>query len=294
MTATATTAAETIDARRRALALAFRDAGLESPELDARILVGHALGLDHAALAANGARSLTQEQNTRIAELAARRLGHVPIARILERKEFWGLPLHLSPAALVPRPETETVVEAALDAIGTNSGAGNLLIADLGTGSGALLLALLSELPHAFGIGTDLSVQALTTARANAARLGLAGRTAFAACDFAAALSGPFDCIVSNPPYIASGDIETLSPEVREHDPHLALDGGEDGLSCYRAIAAQARCLLKPAGALVVELGAGQADKVTEIMAAQALLADRPARLDLAGIPRALTLRPSP
>lgn len=294
MTATATTAAETIDARRRALALAFRDAGLESPELDARILVGQALGLDHAALAANGARSLTQEQNTRIAELAARRLGHVPIARILERKEFWGLPLHLSPAALVPRPETETVVEAALDAIGTNSGAGNLLIADLGTGSGALLLALLSELPHAFGIGTDLSVQALTTARANAARLGLAGRTAFAACDFAAALSGPFDCIVSNPPYIASGDIETLSPEVREHDPHLALDGGEDGLSCYRAIAAQARCLLKPAGALVVELGAGQADKVTEIMAAQALLADRPARLDLAGIPRALTLRPSP
>lgn len=294
MTATATTAAETIDARRRALALAFRDAGLESPELDARILVGHALGLDHAALAANGARSLTQEQNTRIAELAARRLGHEPIARILERKEFWGLPLHLSPAALVPRPETETVVEAALDAIGTNSGAGNLLIADLGTGSGALLLALLSELPHAFGIGTDLSVQALTTARANAARLGLAGRTAFAACDFAAALSGPFDCLVSNPPYIASGDIETLSPEVREHDPHLALDGGEDGLSCYRAIAAQARCLLKPAGALVVELGAGQADKVTEIMAAQALLADRPARLDLAGIPRALTLRPSP
>lgn len=294
MTATATTAAETIDARRRALALAFRDAGLESPELDARILVGQALGLDHAALAANGARSLTQEQNTRIAELAARRLGHEPIARILERKEFWGLPLHLSPAALVPRPETETVVEAALDAIGTNSGAGNLLIADLGTGSGALLLALLSELPHAFGIGTDLSVQALTTARANAARLGLAGRTAFAACDFAAALSGPFDCIVSNPPYVASGDIETLSPEVREHDPHLALDGGEDGLSCYRAIAAQARCLLKPAGALVVELGAGQADKVTEIMAAQALLADRPARLDLAGIPRALTLRPSP
>lgn len=294
MTATATTAAETIDARRRALALAFRDAGLESPELDARILVGHALGLDHAALAANGARSLTQEQNTRIAELAARRLGHEPIARILERKEFWGLPLHLSPAALVPRPETETVVEAALDAIGTNSGAGNLLIADLGTGSGALLLALLSELPHAFGIGTDLSVQALTTARANAARLGLAGRTAFAACDFAAALSGPFDCIVSNPPYIANGDIETLSPDVREHDPHLALDGGEDGLSCYRAIAAQARCLLKPAGALVVELGAGQADKVTEIMAAQALLADRPARLDLAGIPRALTLRPSP
>lgn len=294
MTATATTAAETIDARRRALALAFRDAGLESPELDARILVGQALGLDHAALAANGARSLTQEQNTRIAELAARRLGHEPIARILERKEFWGLPLHLSPAALVPRPETETVVEAALDAIGTNSGAGNLLIADLGTGSGALLLALLSELPHAFGIGTDLSVQALTTARANAARLGLAGRTAFAACDFAAALSGPFDCIVSNPPYIANGDIETLSPDVREHDPHLALDGGEDGLSCYRAIAAQARCLLKPAGALVVELGAGQADKVTEIMAAQALLADRPARLDLAGIPRALTLRPSP
>ncbi|MES1155096.1 MAG: peptide chain release factor N(5)-glutamine methyltransferase [Pseudorhodoplanes sp.] len=294
MTATAMTAAETIDARRRALALAFRGAGLESPELDARILVGHALGLDHAALAANGARSLTQEQNTRIAELAARRLGHEPIARILERKEFWGLPLHLSPAALVPRPETETVVEAALDAIGTNSGAGNLLIADLGTGSGALLLALLSELRHAFGIGTDLSVQALTTARANAARLGLAGRTAFAACDFAAALSGPFDCIVSNPPYIASGDIETLSPDVREHDPHLALDGGEDGLSCYRAIAAQARCLLKPAGALVVELGAGQADKVTEIMAAQALLADRPARLDLAGIPRALTLRPSP
>jgi release factor glutamine methyltransferase len=158
-----------------------------------------------------------------LAALATRRLERKPVARILGVKEFWGLPLRLNDATLVPRPETETVVEAALAAIdSTGSRDRALRIADLGTGSGALLIALLTELPNAAGIGTDVSRDALAAARGNAGRLGVAARTEFAICDFGAALTGGFDLVVSNPPYIASADIGTLSPEVR-HDPRSAL-----------------------------------------------------------------------
>ena len=170
------------------------------------------LGLDHAALAAAGARALDAAERAAIAALAARRLKREPVARIVGRKEFWSLPLRVDAATLVPRPETETVVEAALAAIdshGPRAGVGR--IADLGTGSGALLLALLTELPNATGIGTDTSLGALAVARDNARRLGLS-RAQFVACDMAAALGGPFDLIVSNPPYIASGAIAALDP----------------------------------------------------------------------------------
>jgi release factor glutamine methyltransferase len=187
----------------------------------------------------------------------------------------------------VPRPETETVVEAALtavDALGARTRP--LRIADLGTGSGALILALLSELPNAFGVGTDASAAALLVARDNARRLGLT-RASFVAGDMAAALRGPFDVIVSNPPYIASGDIATLAAEVRDFDPRLALDGGRDGLDLYRAIAAAAPALLAPGGALVVELGIGQMEPVAALFAA-AGLAPAPPRPDLNGVPRAL------
>jgi release factor glutamine methyltransferase len=285
--------APTISAARRSLAESFRTAGLDSPELDARILVGHALGLDQAALAAAGTRLFDREARDAINGLARRRLAREPVARIVGSKEFWSLKLSLSEATLVPRPETETVVEAALAAIdGEGPRARVRLIADLGTGSGALLLALMSELPSAFGVGTDTSPRALKVARANAQRLGVAP-VALLACDMAAALRGPFDLIVSNPPYVRSGDIEALAPEVRDFDPRAALDGGPDGLDCYRAIAAAAPALLASGGVLVVELGAGQAAAVAAMFAA-AGLAPQPPRTDVLGVPRALpaTKRP--
>lgn len=275
---------------RRALADAFLDAGLDAPELDARLLTGHALGLNHSGLVAEGDRVLSDDEMRSLTTLAARRLRREPVARILGVKEFWGLPLVLGAATLVPRPETETVVETALAAIDlTGSRDRALQIADLGTGSGALLLALLRELPNAVGVGTDMSFDALETAQRNAARLELAERARFIISDFGAALTEPFDLVVSNPPYIASSEITALPPEVRS-DPRRALDGGTDGLDCYRSIAGQASQLLKPDGVLVVELGMGQEDAVASIFRA-AGLEPSPARPDLAGIPRALSAR---
>jgi release factor glutamine methyltransferase len=280
----------TVDHARRALAAQFRVAGLDTPELDARLLVGHAVDLDHAALVAAGTRKLGREEADMINALARRRLAREPVARILGRKEFWGLTLAIDGATLVPRPETETVVEAvlaAIDAAGARQQA--LRIADLGTGSGALILALLAELPNATGVATDIDVGALLRARANARGLGQT-RAAFVACDMAAALAGPFDVIVSNPPYVASDDIATLASEVRDFDPRRALDGGADGLDFYRAIATAAPALVAPDGFVAVELGAGQADAVAALFSA-AGLAPEPPRTDLNGIARALIAR---
>ena len=279
--------ARTLDAARRALAEKFAAAGLDSPQLDARILVGHALGLDHAALLAAAERVLSADEDSAIAVLVERRLAHEPVARIVGTKEFWSLDLRIDDATLVPRPETETVVEAALAAIDRRGARARALrIVDLGTGSGAILLALLSELKNAHGIGSDINPRALAVARDNAVRLGQSN-VAFVACDLAAALRGPFDLIVANPPYIASSDIATLAPEVRLFDPRLALDGGADGLNFYRAIAAAAAELLTPDGAAVVEIGAGQAEPVATIFAAAGLVPSPP-RPDLHGVPRAL------
>jgi release factor glutamine methyltransferase len=280
----------TVAQARRALADAFRGAGLDSPELDARLLTGHALALDHAGLAAHGARRLDADETRTLAALAARRLDREPVARILGEKEFWGLALRITGATLVPRPETETLVEAALEAIDRGGPRSRpLRIADLGTGTGALLLALLSELPGAVGIGTDVSAEALAVARDNARRLGLAARARFATCDFGEGLAGGLDLVVCNPPYVATSDIAALAPEVR-CDPVRALDGGADGLSCYRTLAAQAGRLLGRDGALVVELGFGQEQAVSDLFGA-AGLAPAPARADLGGVPRALTAR---
>lgn len=280
----------TIAGARRRLAARFRAAGFDTPELDARILVAHALALDHVALVAAGARCLSAREEEAIAALADRRLAHEPVARLVGSKEFWSLRLRVDAATLVPRPETETVVEAALaaiDAAGPRSR--TLRIADLGTGSGAIILALLAELPNAVGIGSDTSAGALCVARDNARRLGLK-RAAFVACDMAAALAGPFDLIVSNPPYVVTGDIAALAPEVRDFDPRAALDGGPDGLDFYRVIAATAPALLKPGGALVVELGSGQASAVALLFSAAGLV-PAPPRPDLCDVPRALLAR---
>ena len=278
----------TIEASRRALAAQFKASGIETPDLDARLLIGAALGLDHTRLAAQAARLITTDESKAIASFAQRRMAHEPVARILGHKEFWGLDFELSAATLVPRPDTETVVEAALEFFRSNSGIKPFRIADIGTGSGAILLALLSEFPDATGIGTDISAAALTTAELNARRFGLAGRASFVQCDYAATLSGSFDLIVSNPPYIRSSDIATLDRDVRDHDPHLALDGGTDGLDAYRAIIPQAAALLGPDGVLIVETGHDQSTPVSDLMRAAKLTLPRPPVADLGGIHRAV------
>jgi release factor glutamine methyltransferase len=291
---TLATATPSLASTRQTLAESFRKAGIDSADVDARLLIAHALGIDRSELLTNGPRALTAQEIQAIDALAARRLKHEPVARILGAKEFWSLMLDVTPAVLVPRPDTETVVEAALDFVVRDGlRMQRLRILDIGTGSGALLLALLSELPNVLGTGTDISAAALAVARANAERHGLSSRCTFVACDIAAGLPGPFDLIVSNPPYVAHGDIATLAPEVRDYDPAVALDGGSDGLDGYRAIAADAGRLLAPGGRLIVELGAGQEGAVRALFTKAGLTVGK-ARDDLGGIARALGAMISP
>lgn len=288
-------AGQTVENMRRALAARLRQQGVDSAELDARLLAGAVLDLDLTGLITATTRTVTAEEAARIENFLQRRLAGEPVARILEFKEFWGLALRLSPATLVPRPDTETVVELALEVCrGQRPINDRWSIADIGTGSGAILLALLSELPEATGVGTDISLEALDMARDNAARLGLAERAAFVACNYTAGLSGTFDLIVSNPPYIRSDDIAGLEREVREYDPVRALDGGVDGLDAYRAIIPGAAFLLAPGGTIIVEAGCHQSNLIAELMSAAGLTTELPPRADLAGIPRAVSGRKLP
>jgi release factor glutamine methyltransferase len=287
--------ANTVEAARRALTAKFKGNAIEAAELDARILVGAVLGLDLTGVIAQAARVLTSDETARLEDFTRRRLNGEPVARIIEFKEFWGLPLKLSAETLVPRPDTETVVELALEMLRIERPASHpLRIADIGTGSGAILLALLSELPEAHGIGTDISEAALQTAHRNALDLGLADRARFVTGDYAAALSGPFDLIVSNPPYVRSAEIAGLAPEVRDHDPLRALDGGADGLDAYRTLVPQAASLLAPGGILAVEVGQGQSTEVAQLMNAAGLMPEGTPKADLSGIPRAVAGRRRP
>jgi release factor glutamine methyltransferase len=282
-------AARTIAAARKALTDLFREAGIDSSDADARLLIAEALDIGRTELMVNGDRAVTPEQVKAIDALAQRRLAREPVARILGRKEFWSLPLDVSEAVLVPRPETETIVEAALDFVVRGGLRMEVLrILDIGTGSGALMLALLKELEQARGTATDISAAALAVAHANAERLNLASRCSFVESNIADGVAGPFDLIVSNPPYIVQAEIATLDPEVRDYDPALALDGGSDGLDAYRAIARDARRLLAPGGRLIVELGAGQEQAVRALFSDVGLKVIA-VRDDLAGIPRALS-----
>jgi release factor glutamine methyltransferase len=272
----------------RLIAKSFKAGGIDEAEVDARALLGHALRLDRARLAAQADRLLEAREIDALSALAARRLKREPVARIIGQKEFWSLTLNIGPAVLVPRPETETVVETALDTIARGGlRTEKLRILDIGTGSGALLLALLSEIPNAVGLGTDISASALVIARGNAERTGLSARCYFVVSDIAGAVLSQFDLIVSNPPYVVTADIAALAPEVRDYDPSSALDGGRDGLGAYRAIASQAPRLLAAGGRLIVELGAGQEPAVRTLFT-NAGLEVGSARKDLAAIPRAL------
>jgi release factor glutamine methyltransferase len=288
-------AGPTVDAVRRELAARLACAGIESAELDARILTGAALGLDLTGLIRAARRPIVATEGARLEAFARRRLAGEPVARILAEKEFWGLSFKLSAETLVPRPDTETVVELALEmlrAMPRSTPAAH--IADIGTGSGAILLALLSELSDAIGVGTDISAAALVTANDNAAALGLTARASFVACNYGAALSGGFDLVVSNPPYINSAAVAGLAVEVRDHDPHRALDGGADGLNAYRALIPEAARLLTPGGALVVEAGIGQSGDIEGLMTRAGLTLTGPARTDLGGVARALACRKMP
>ena len=260
MTRVELAAGMTIAAARRRLADALRGQSFDTPDLDARVLIAHALDLDHAGLIRDSGRTLTSEEIEAIAAVAARRLQREPVARIVGIKEFWSLPLSVNAATLVPRPETETVVEAALAAVDTRGGRSQALrLLDIGTGSGALLLALLAELPNAFGVGTDVSIDALAVARGNAVRLGLTQRAGFLACNIAAALRGPFDLVVSNPPYVAHATIAAQVPQVMARQ-----------------------------GRLVVELGAGQGESVAAVLRGCGLTVQALTR-DIYGHARALT-----
>jgi release factor glutamine methyltransferase len=258
--------AVTVSARQAELSARLAAAGAATPELDARLLMLQATGLSHAAIIAEPRRPLDGRQAEHLEGLARRRLAREPISRIAGEREFYGRPLRIGPATLDPRPETETLVDCALRHARRRPG-DPLTILDLGTGSGAILLSLLAELPRARGIGTDVSEGALLVAADNARRLGVADRARFVRANWTSAIAGQHDLILSNPPYIASGLIAGLEPEVREHDPHLALDGGSDGLAAYRSIAEGARPLVAPRGLVAVEIGAGQAEAVTAVFA---------------------------
>ncbi len=280
---------QTIDNARRSLTARLKSGQIDTAELDARILVGAVLGLDLTGMIVSAGRLLTANQSMRLDDLARRRLAGEPVARLLGHKEFWGLPLKVSASTLVPRPDTEAVVEFALEILRARPHPEQpWRIADIGTGSGAILLALLSELPQAIGFGTDISAAALRTAHVNAVDLGLSDRAVFIACNYAAALPGPLDLIVSNPPYVRTTEIGQLATEVRDHDPRQALDGGADGLDAYRALIPQAAGLLAPGGALVVEAGHGQSRDIEGLMTAAGLTLGGPAKADLAGIQRAV------
>jgi release factor glutamine methyltransferase len=240
-------------------------AGIASPALDARLLVIAATGLSHEALIAAPERMLEGEEARRLDALADRRLAGEPVSRIVAEREFYGRPFTIGPASLDPRPDTETLVERALGFARTRAVPVEIL--DLGTGSGAILVTLLAELLEARGTGTDVCIAALDMARRNALRHHVADRARFVSADWCQGLEDRFDLIVANPPYIASGDLDGLSREVRDHDPLRALDGGPDGLDAYRAIAAGAGPLLAPDGLLALEIGAGQHDAVTEVFA---------------------------
>lgn len=275
---------------RERIAARLQEAGIERPGAEARILLSLALGLDDAALVAASGATVSASQEEQLEAIVARRIAGEPVARIAGEKEFWSRPFRLGTETLVPRPETETLIEASLALFPDRDAALNVL--DLGTGSGILLAAILLERPNAKGVGLDKSEAALLVARDNLDRLGVGARARWVHGDWAAARGERYDLILSNPPYIPSKDIAALAREVREHEPRLALDGGLDGCDAYRAIIAELPQLLSEQGAVVLELGIGQEAAVADIARGQGLVVAGAAKPDLAGIPRALILYP--
>ncbi len=265
------------------IAKSLQAAGIENPRREARYLLAAGHKITTTSL-------LTLEQTALETYLPylTRRLAHEPLAYITGTKEFWGLPFQVSPATLIPRPDSETLIQSALEIFPDKNEVHNIL--DLGTGTGCLLLAALTEFRNADGIGTDLSPQAAALAQSNAKALNLTHRAAFLAANWADPIQKKFDLVLSNPPYIPTATIPTLMQEVQNHEPSTALDGGPDGLTAYKTILKCLPTLLAPAGAAILELGIDQADAVQNL--AQAAGFTTKIREDLAKIPRALIIRP--
>lgn len=262
-------------------------AGVDSPVLDARLLLERATGVARIEILTDPYRELAPEAVLSLEALVQRREAREPVSHILGRRAFWNFELAVTPDVLTPRPETEFLVQAALER--TPIGAAPRVL-DLGVGSGAILLAILNERPAAHGVGLDLSPAALAVARANAQRLGLADRTEWLEAGFAAAPLGPFDLIVSNPPYIPADEIQALQPEVARFEPRLALDGGADGLDAYRTLAPLLAPRLTQNGTVLLEVGAGQASHVQLLLAEAGLIVEE-VRRDLAGHGRVILAR---
>jgi release factor glutamine methyltransferase len=269
----------------------LKAARIDSPAIDARLLLEAASGASRLDILTDPHRPLTGDQQTVLAAYVERRLRREPVSRILGRKGFWKIMLNVTPDVLSPRPDTETILDIAMLAF---EPAQAFSVIDLGTGSGAILLAVLSERPGAHGVGTDISFEALAVARDNAASLDLDGRATFLRTEWAAGFGdASFDLVVSNPPYIPSDDIPGLDPEVRDHDPLLALDGGPDGLQAYRDLAPEIARILKPGGTFAVEIGWDQGPAVKALFDAAGLDGVKVVR-DLGDRDRVVTNGPDP
>ena len=273
-----------------AAARLLREARIAAPELDARLLLCHATGLTHEAYVAGLDDALAAEAAAQFGAFIERRLAGEPVSRIIGIREFYGRSFRIDASTLDPRPDTETLVEAALGLVDREA---PLSILDLGTGSGCILVTLLAELTQASGVGVDVSLPALEQARANAHALGVGNRASFAASDWLEAVEGSFDLVVANPPYLSAADMAALSPEVRDHDPGTALDGGPDGLSAYRGIVPSLRKALRPGGFALFEIGPGQAQAVLHLLAEVGLEVGERQQLwrDLAGRSRVVGAR---
>ena len=264
---------------------------IDSPAIDARLLLEAATGASRLDILTDPYRVVTPDQQAMLDGFVERRLRREPVSRILGRKGFWKIMLNVTPDVLSPRPDTETLIDVALLAFEPAQG---FNVIDLGTGSGAILLAILSERPGAHGVGTDISFEALAVARDNAASLDLDGRATFLRTEWVAGFGDySFDLVVSNPPYIPSDDIPGLDPEVRDHDPVLALDGGPDGLQAYRDLAPEIMRILKPGGVFAVEIGWDQGPQVKALFEA-AGFADVKVVKDLGDRDRVVTNGPDP
>lgn len=265
MTGEGPTVSETLaEVRRR-----FIEAGISDPVTDARLLVAGLLKFSSTEMLSRGNERLAEEKVALITAGVERRLAHEPVHRILGEREFYGLPLSLSEGTLEPRPDTEILVDTMLPFLrGLAKTERHLHILDIGTGTGAICLALLSECPEASGIGSDVSADALSTAKSNAERNGLGERFEVVQSSWFQNISGTFHAIVSNPPYIASNVIANLAPEVTKFDPAAALDGGPDGLDAYKAIAKDAARFMRPDGVIGLEIGYDQRNDVTAVFEA--------------------------
>jgi release factor glutamine methyltransferase len=281
-------AGETVGALLSRAAAAMGFAAVEAPRLDARLLLSHATGESVERLVAWPERAVAAREAVAFTALVRRRIAREPLAQIVGRREFWSLPFLTTRDTLTPRPDSEAVIEAVLRLFPDR--AAPLRILDLGTGTGCLLLTLLSEYPAATGIGTDLSAAAARVAAANADALGFAARATILVTAWDEGLAGTFDLVVSNPPYIATVELSRLAPEIRLFEPALALDGGPEGLDAYRALASRLFARVRPGGYAVLEVGFGQAGAVETILKNAGFAATDRQR-DLAGVDRCAVVR---